>query len=98
MDHIVTFRIISEELCNTKTNRFCCFVDFRKDFGMVPKKNLWNRLEEITVPLKLRDVAIRVYENIVSKFNNIEGWSKEINCNIGVKQGCPLSPALFGIH
>jgi hypothetical protein len=98
VDHIVTFRIISEELCNTKTNRFCCFVDFRKDFDMVPKKNLWNRLEEIKVPLKLRDVAIRMYENIIAKFKKTKGWSKDINCNIGIKQGCPLSPILFGIY
>jgi hypothetical protein len=38
MDHLVTFRIIAEEFHNTKTNRFCCFVDFRKDFHMVPRK------------------------------------------------------------
>ena len=43
--HLVTFRIIAEELCNTKTNIFCCFVDFRKDVDMVPRKKLWNRLE-----------------------------------------------------
>ena len=75
-----------------------CFVDFRKAFDMVPRKNLWNRLEEIKVPLELRVAAIRMYENIIAKFKNIEGWSKEINCNIGVKQGCPLSPTLFGIN
>jgi hypothetical protein len=65
---------------------------------MVPRKNLWNRLEEIKVSLALRVVAIRMYENVIAKFKKIEGWSKEINCNIGVKQGCPLSPTLFGIY
>jgi hypothetical protein len=98
MDHLVTFRIIAEEFHNTKTNIFCCFVDFRKSFDMVPRKNLWNRLEEIKVPLELRDFAIRMYDNVIVKFKNIEGWSKEINCNIEVKQGCPLSPTLFGIY
>jgi hypothetical protein len=98
VDHIVTFRIIPEELRNKKTNLFCCFVDFRKSFDMVPRKNLWNRLEETKVPLELRDAAIRMYENVIAKFKNIEGWSKEINCNIRVKQGCPLSLTLFGIY
>ena len=98
MDHIVTFRIIAEEFCNTKTNLFCCFVDFRKDFDMVPRKNIWNRLEEIKVPLELRDAAIRMYENVIANFKNTEGWIEDINCNIGVKQRCPLSPTLFGIY
>jgi hypothetical protein len=71
---------------------------FRKVFDMVPRKNLWNRLEEIKVPLKLRVSAIRMYENAIAKFKNTKGWLKEINYNIGVKQGCPLSPSLFGIY
>jgi hypothetical protein len=45
----------------------------------------------------LRVAPIRMYENIIAKFKNSEGWSKEINCNIG-KQGCPLSPTLFDIY
>jgi hypothetical protein len=40
VDHLVTFRIIAEEFRNTKTNIFCCFVDFKKAFDMVPRKNL----------------------------------------------------------
>ena len=75
-----------------------CFAGFREDFDLVPRKNLWNRLEEIKVPLKLRDVAIRMYENIIAKFKKTKGWSKYINYNIGIKQGCPLSPTLFGIY
>jgi hypothetical protein len=46
----------------------------------------------------LRVVAVRLYENVISKFRSIEGWLEEINCNIGVKQGCLLSPTLFGIY
>jgi hypothetical protein len=68
VDHLVTFRIIAEEFHNSKTNFFGCFVDFRKAFEMVPRKNLWNKLEEIKVPLELRVVAIRMYENIMAKF------------------------------
>jgi hypothetical protein len=65
---------------------------------MVAMKNLWNRLEEIKAPLELRVVAIRMYEKVIAKFKNTEGWSKDINYNIRVKQCCPLSPALFGIY
>jgi hypothetical protein len=42
--------------------------------------------------------ASRVEGCVIAKFKNIEGWSKEINCNIIFKQGCPLSPTLFGIY
>jgi hypothetical protein len=95
MDHIVTFRIIVEEFLNTKTNLFCFFLYFRKYFDIVPTKNLWNRLEEIKVPFELSIVAIRMHVNVIFKFKNIEGWLKEINCNNGVKQGCPLSPTFL---
>jgi hypothetical protein len=76
----------------------CCFVDFRKAFDTIPRKNLWDRLEEIKVPFYLRDTAIRLYENVISNFNNIKGLLEEINCNIGVKQVCLLSPTLFCIY
>jgi hypothetical protein len=55
-------------------------------------------LEEIKVPLELRAATIRMYENVISKFKNSKVWSKDINYNIGVKQGCPLSPTLLGIY
>ena len=97
-DHLVVLRIIVEECRNDKSNLFCFFVDFRKAFNMVPRNNLWNRLEELNFPFELRAASIRLYENVISKLKINEGWSQDIKCNIGVKQGCPLSPTLFGIY
>ena len=91
MKHLVMLRIIVEECRNDKSNLFCCFVDFRNDFYTIPRNNLWNRLEKLKVPFDLRVAAIRLYENVISKFKSNKGWSKEIKCNIGVKQGFPLS-------
>jgi hypothetical protein len=75
----------------------CCFIDFRKAFDIVSITNLWNRLEHLKVPFESRVVVIRLYENVIAKFSNNEGWLEEINCNIGVKHGCSLSPTPFGI-
>ena len=98
MNHLVTLRIIVEECHNDKSNLFCCFAYFRKDFDTVPRNNLWNKLEEIKVNFELRVTAIRFYENVITKFKTNEGWSKNIKCNIEVKQGFPLIPTLFGIY
>jgi hypothetical protein len=62
------------------------------------RNKLWNGLEELKVHFKLRVVAVRLYENTIAKFRNTKGSSEEINCNIGIKQGCPLSPTIFGIY
>jgi len=69
-------RIIVEKCHNNKTNILYCFIDFREDFDIVPRNNLWNRLEEIKVPFGLRASTIRLYENIVAKFRSVNGWSE----------------------
>jgi hypothetical protein len=40
VDHLVTFKITAEEFCNTKTNLFLFFVEFRKYFDTFPRKKL----------------------------------------------------------
>ena len=46
----------------------------------------------------MRATAIRLYENFFLNFKNTEGWLEDITCNIGVKEGCPFSPTLFGTY
>jgi hypothetical protein len=77
---------------------FCCFVDFRKAFDTVPRDKLWGRMEELRVPRHLRAVVHRLYEEVKVKIRTSTGISKSFRSNIGVKQGCPLSPTLFGLY
>jgi hypothetical protein len=73
MGHLFMLRIITEECHNSKTNVLYFFVDFKKYFDTGPRTNLWNILEEIKYPFKLRVVAIRLYKNIISNFRNTKG-------------------------
>ena len=77
---------------------FCCFVDFRKAFDTVPRNKLWDIMEELEVPKELRSAVYRLYEQVKAKIRTTEGLSEEFDSNIGVKQGCPLSPTLFGLY
>ena len=50
------------------------------------------------VPLNLRVVVTRLYENVITRLKTIKGWFEEIKWKIMVKQGFPLSPTHFGIY
>ncbi|MCO5600466.1 hypothetical protein L7F22_054579 [Adiantum nelumboides] len=60
-------------------------MDFKKAFDTVPRANLWNRLESLGVPAHLRKAIAQIYYEV------------RFMSTMGVKQGCPLSPILFGL-
>lgn len=68
-DHLVTLRITVEECRNNKIDIFCCCLNFRKDFKIIPQDKLWKRLEETMVPPDLRVVVVGLYKNVISKIN-----------------------------
>jgi hypothetical protein len=41
---------------------------------------------------------MRLYESVLGRLRTAHGISDFIRSTIGVKQGCPLSPTLFGIY
>jgi hypothetical protein len=63
-----------------------------------PREKLWHRMEELGVPIHLRAIVRRLYEEVKVKIRTSTGISKSFRSGIGVKQGCPLSPTLFGLY
>jgi hypothetical protein len=67
VDHCITLRNIIEKVWEKKEEFFCCFVDFRKAFDMVPRDKIWGRMEELGVPTHLRVAVHRLYEEVKVK-------------------------------
>jgi hypothetical protein len=55
-------------------------------------------MEELGVPMHLRVAIHRLYEEVKVKIRTSAGISKSFRSDIRVKQGCPLSPTLFGLY
>lgn len=63
INHCITLRHFIEKIWDNKGGKaFCCFVDFKKDFDIVPQDKLWHRMEELGVPKEFRVVVYKLYE------------------------------------
>jgi hypothetical protein len=69
----------------------CCFVDFKKSFDTVPRDKLWHRMEELGVPINLRAVIHRLYEELKVKIKTLARISESFRSDIGVKMGLFLA-------
>ena len=71
--------------------------DFHKAFDIVPKSKFWRRLIEVTMPLQYRVVVPHLYELVKCQCKMDSGFSKYFLSNMGLKDGCPLTPTHFNI-
>ncbi len=73
-------------------------MDFRKAFDTVPHAVLWQVLEEVGVHGRILDIIKSLYAHDSAAVRSSQGTSAIFRCLMGVKQGCPLSPTLFGLY
>jgi hypothetical protein len=55
-------------------------------------------MEVLGIPEGYRAAVHRLYEKVRAKIKTSEGTSECFGSDICVKQGCPLSPTLFGLN
>jgi len=98
IDHIFTLCVVIEEAQHHSSKVYCCFVYFRKAFDSVLREALLQRLRDIGISATLLTAIMHLYESVLGHLHAAHGMSDFIRSTIGVKQGCPLSPTLFGIY
>jgi hypothetical protein len=98
-DQVFVLRTLVEAARLRKEPLFVCFVDFRKAYDTVPRALLWQKMQD---QLGISGLFLRavqaLYASVPMAVSSAEGMSEVFHSLLGLKQGCPLSPLLFGIY
>ena len=95
-DAIFTVKMSIKKRREHSQSTWVLFLDLVKAFDRVPRQLLWDLLTRFGVPPKLVRLLRALHEDVLVKFE-VEGFSHEVKCLIGVKQGDVLGPVLFTI-
>ena len=74
------------------------FVDFTKTFDSIPHSHLWYKLIKSGMHRRMLQVIRSMYTSLKLCVRTPEGLTKYFACEMGTRQGCILSPALFAFY
>ena len=99
-DHILTLKNIIDKyiLRSSRTFLFACFVDFKSAFDTVWRRALIYKLVKLGITGKFIDIIENMYSSVFYCVKLNGCISEKIPSNVGVKQGCVLSPLLFNLY
>ena len=87
-------------MCDAKRRRkdvHILWLDLRNVFGSFSHELLWFMMNRLQVPTPFIDLCKSIYAGSSQRVRCGEGFTDDIPVNVGIKQGCPLSPFLFNL-
>lgn len=97
-DQIFVLRTLIEQQRMAGTPLYVCFVDFQKAYDTVPRDQLWGKLERMGIKGFVLNAIRAMYADVPVSVKTPQGLTPTFQSLMGVKQGCPLSPTLFGLY
>lgn len=98
VDHIYTLLdIIQIKLAKKRGKLYAFFVDFEAAFDSIDRKALFYKLAGLGMSTKIINVLKSLYKDTSSVVWDGKGLSESFVTQVGLKQGCLLSPRLFSL-
>ncbi|KAL4852647.1 LINE-1 retrotransposable element ORF2 protein [Chlorella vulgaris] len=97
VDNCFILRALAERARSRGVKLYLCAVDFEKAFDSVDRPLLWAALQRAGIGGTMLQAIQAMYADVPVCVRTEEGLSGCFQSVLGVKQGCPLSPLLFGI-
>ena len=97
-DHIFTLTNVIDKFISKKKYLFACFVDLRKAFDTVWREAMLFKLNRFGISGNFLQVIQSMYSNVQYCVKINSCVTESFTTNIGVKQGCVLSPKLFNLY
>ena len=94
---VFMLRHLVEKAQSGKKALCAAFIDFKKAYDSVPRELLWKCLERMGVHGEMFEILQQMYRNVKLQVKVDDMYGPEFESVIGVKQGDPLSPLLFGL-
>ncbi len=91
-------KILVEKCLEKDRKLFVVFMDLEKAYDRVDRKGLWETLRVYRVGRKLLEGVRSFYENASASVRVNGEVSESFNVEVGVRQGCVMSPWLFNIY
>ncbi len=95
VDQIFAMKILVEKYLEKDRKLFAAFMDLEKAYDRVDRKGLWETLRVYGVGGKLLEGVRSFYENATASVRVNGELSESFNVEVGVRQGCAMSPWLF---
>ena len=98
-DHIFFLQTIIEKVVKRgKKKLYAVFIDFKKAYDTVNRDLLMKRLQSLGINGIFMRNILAMYKKTEYCIKLTNGHTRAIDSNLGLKQGCPLSPMLFNLY
>ena len=97
-DHVLTLKTLIDKAFKSCKYLYVCFIDLSKAFDTVNRAHLFHKLKMYNINGLFLNIIKDMYNGLICSVKTREGLSENFTTNVGVKQGCILSPTLFSLY